>query len=150
MDKKAEMIREFIFMLAWLLKYALFHWKKNSDRVELTLWICISYAHQLFGSAIAQGTKTSFRTIHLNRGEGEKMISPFHFVCLSISLSTYPSLISPLCLLCVVRMSDGIGFLPPSPLRLQLGPKLVTAFVNNVDSRLKGMKRRPLPLLSFR
>ena len=47
-------------------------------------------------------------------------------------------------------MSDGIGFLPPSPLRLQLGPKLVTAFVNNVDSRLKGMKRRPLPLLSFR
>ena len=78
------------------------------------------------------------------------MISPFHFVCLSISLSTYPSLMSPLCLLCVVRMSDGIGFLPPSPLRLQLGPKPVTAFVNNVDSRLKGMKRRPLPLLSFR
>ena len=47
-------------------------------------------------------------------------------------------------------MSDGIGFLPPSLLRLQLGPKPVTAFVNNVDSRLKGKKRRPLPLLSFR
>lgn len=58
----------------------------------LTLWICISYAHQLFGSAIAQGTKTSFRTIHLNRGEGEKMISPFHLsVSLSLCLPTHLS-----------------------------------------------------------
>ena len=130
MDKKAEMITEFIFMLAWLLKYALFLWKnKWVTESELTLWICISYPHQLFGSAIAQGTKTSFSTIHLNRGEGEKMTSPFYVVCLSISLSlsTYPSLTSPLYLFCVVRMSDGIRFLPPSPLRLQRDPKSVTS-----------------------